>query len=53
MRVVSLGRGNTARYAFLCASCEYLREHPDAPRAVKLPQERRPLKLREERLFEP
>jgi hypothetical protein len=28
------------RHEWLCASCEYLREHPDAPRFVKPPRER-------------
>jgi hypothetical protein len=28
------------RHEWLCASCEYLREHPDAPRAIKPPRER-------------
>lgn len=25
---------------FLCADCEYRRDNPDAPKAVKLPRER-------------
>lgn len=32
--------GVVAGSLFLCADCEYLREHPNAPRAVKLPRER-------------
>lgn len=36
--VVALPSGQG--HLFLCGSCEYLRAHPDAPRAVKLPRER-------------
>jgi len=43
--------GVVALSMFLCASCEYRRSHPDAPRAVLMPKERRPLPLQAERLF--
>lgn len=39
------------RSYFLCASCEYLREHPDATRYVPPPRERRPKGLQKEVLF--
>lgn len=54
-RVVSVTDGAYAsqtvmRHEWLCASCEYLREHPGAPRAKPLPRERR-AKLQEETLL--
>lgn len=42
--------GKVLRHTFLCGSCEYLREHPEAPRAVKLPRERTK-RLQRETLF--
>jgi hypothetical protein len=46
--VVEAGRG---WHIWLCGSCEYRREHPDAPRPALLPWERRARPLQEERLF--
>jgi len=48
LRVVAVDKG----HQFVCTSCEYLREHPDAPRAVKMPNERRPKRLQTETLFD-
>lgn len=44
-------RTETGTLLYLCGSCEYLRLHPDAPRAKKLPRERRPKGLQKEQLF--
>lgn len=49
--IVERGPGGTQHEFFLCASCEYLRANPDAPRAVKLPRERSK-RLQKETLFE-
>jgi hypothetical protein len=38
------------RHVFLCGSCEYRLDHPDAPRPVKLPRERSK-RLQKETLF--
>lgn len=48
-RVVSNGSGG---HLWLCESCELLRAKPDAPRAVKMPHERRARPLQSEKLFE-
>lgn len=43
--------GDASLSLFLCASCEYLRENPDAAPRILMPNERRPLPLQSERLF--
>lgn len=40
------------REFFLCASCEYLRSHPDAARAIPAPRAMRPAKLQAESLLD-
>jgi hypothetical protein len=38
-------------FVWLCGSCEFRREHPDAPKPVKLPRERTK-RLQKETLFD-
>lgn len=40
------------RELFLCASCEYLRGHPDAAPAIPAPRSMRAAKLQSETLFD-
>lgn len=39
-------------YVWLCGSCFFLLEHPDASRATPLPRERRAKRLQKETLFD-
>ena len=39
------------RHVWLCASCEYRREHPEALPARPTPSAMKPAKLQDERLF--
>ena len=52
-RVVTLRETplDTPRHVWECASCEYLRLHPDAERGTAHPREKRPAKLQAETLF--
>lgn len=47
-RVVGNGHGG---HLWLCADCEYKREHPEYIPMPKLPQERGPRRLQKETLF--
>ena len=42
----------TREHVWLCASCEFRREHPDATPATLPPRERRAKALQKERLFD-
>jgi hypothetical protein len=39
------------QHEWLCAACEYLRQHPNAAPDVPLPRERRPLPLQSGKLW--
>lgn len=43
--------GVIAGSKFLCADCEYLRDHPDAKRGTEFPRKMRPVALQDEVLF--
>lgn len=43
--------GGASSHEWICGTCVYLRDHPDAPRAVKLPRER-VKRLQKETLFD-
>lgn len=44
-------RPNEITTMFLCASCEYLRSHPEAKRGTAYPREMRKLPLQKDVLF--
>jgi len=44
-------QGGATSHLWICGSCLYLRDHPDAPRAVRLPRERSK-RLQREQLFD-
>lgn len=43
--------GGATSHEWICGACLYLIDHPDAPRAIKLPRERSK-RLQKEQLFE-
>ena len=44
--------GGLGAFDWLCGDCLYKRDHPDATPAVKMPNERKPLPLQDERLWD-
>lgn len=55
-RVVSKTRRENGKeyvtHTWLCADCEYKRQHPDAKPAIAPPREQRPKRLQKETLFD-
>jgi C4-type Zn-finger protein len=49
--VLHTPQGDRVSHVWLCASCEYRRINPDAPRAVRMPRERPAASLQSETLF--